>query len=53
MYLSPRFVDLFALLAALGLSVSCTPGTPHDPSVVVLAVPLHISGACILKLALR
>ena len=29
--------------------------SPHDPSVVVLAVPLHIhiSGACILKLALR
>ena len=26
--------------------------SPHDPSVVVLAVPLHILGACILKLAL-
>ena len=27
--------------------------SPHDPSVVVLAVPLHILGACILKLALH
>ena len=27
--------------------------SPHDPSLVVLAVPLHIWGACIPKLALR